>query len=55
MPSFLVVRCYKCELFQVIQEKKSSNKWSCAVCTEKQSVRKVFSKSDAAKDCRMVT
>ncbi|XP_027337182.1 uncharacterized protein LOC113850856 [Abrus precatorius] len=37
---------------QVKQQKKSSNKWSCAVCNEKQSVRKVFAQGFMAKDIR---
>lgn len=41
MPAYLGVQCYQCSGFQVIQEKKSSNKWACALCGEKQSVRKV--------------
>ncbi|XP_076954585.1 uncharacterized protein LOC143629108 [Bidens hawaiensis] len=37
---------------QVKQRKKSSNKWNCVVCNEKQSVRKVFSQASMAKDVR---
>jgi hypothetical protein len=36
----------------VKQKKKSSNKWNCAVCKEKQSVRKVFAQGYKAKDIR---
>jgi soluble cytochrome b562 len=36
----------------VKQKKKSSNKWNCAVCNEKQSVRKVFAQGYKAKDIR---
>ncbi|PNX96779.1 hypothetical protein L195_g019993, partial [Trifolium pratense] len=32
--------------------KKSSNKWNCAVCNQKQSVRKVFAQGYKAKDIR---
>ncbi|CAI9778001.1 unnamed protein product [Fraxinus pennsylvanica] len=37
---------------QVKQQKKSSNKWTCVVCNEKQSVKKVFAKGFMAKDVR---
>ncbi|KAF7140483.1 hypothetical protein RHSIM_Rhsim06G0093000 [Rhododendron simsii] len=37
---------------QVKQQKKSSNKWTCVVCNEKQSVRKVFAQGFMAKDVR---
>ncbi|MED6123184.1 hypothetical protein PIB30_046801 [Stylosanthes scabra] len=39
-------------MFQVKQKKKSSNKWNCAVCNQKQSVRKVFAQGFMAKDLR---
>ncbi|KAK7277369.1 hypothetical protein RIF29_18520 [Crotalaria pallida] len=39
-------------MHQVRQKKKSSNKWSCAVCNQKQSVRKVFAQGFMAKDLR---
>lgn len=34
------------------QKKKSSNKWTCVVCNQKQSVRKVFAQGYMAKDLR---
>ncbi|PIN04408.1 hypothetical protein CDL12_23056 [Handroanthus impetiginosus] len=37
---------------QVKQRKKSSNKWCCVVCNQKQSVRKVFAQGFMAKDIR---
>ncbi|KAK3230242.1 hypothetical protein Dsin_002123 [Dipteronia sinensis] len=37
---------------QVKQKKKSSNKWTCVVCNQKQSVRKVFAQGYNAKDLR---
>lgn len=37
---------------QVKQQKKSSNKWSCVVCNQKQSVRKVFAQAFMARDVR---
>ncbi|KAK2976242.1 hypothetical protein RJ640_021953 [Escallonia rubra] len=36
----------------VKQRKKSSNKWTCVVCNQKQSVIKVFAQADMAKDVR---
>ena len=37
---------------QVKQRKKSSNKWTCVVCNQKQSVLKVFAQGPMAKDLR---
>lgn len=39
-------------MMQVKQQKKSGNKWTCVVCNQKQSVRKVFAKGYMAKDLR---
>ncbi|KAI3996229.1 hypothetical protein MKX01_026697 [Papaver californicum] len=50
--SFMAVQCYECSTMQVKQKKKSSNKWNCVVCNEKQSVRKVFYEAFLAKDVR---
>ncbi|KAI5654631.1 hypothetical protein M9H77_31818 [Catharanthus roseus] len=38
--------------FEVKQQKKSSNKWICVVCNQKQSVRKVYAQGYMAKDVR---
>lgn len=38
---FHVLQCYSCFTFQVHQVKKSSNKWNCKLCGEKQSIKKV--------------
>ncbi|KAI9551377.1 UPF0544 protein C5orf45-like protein [Daphnia sinensis] len=48
---FCVHKCYSCSMFQVHILKKSSNKWTCKMCGEKQSVNKVFGQG-SAKDCR---
>ncbi|XP_055997512.1 MRN complex-interacting protein-like isoform X2 [Ostrea edulis] len=48
---FHVLQCYSCSTFQVHQVKKSSNKWSCKLCGEKQSIKKVFGRGSGA-DCR---
>lgn len=53
MPDYIVVNCFSCKTFQVIQDKKSSNKFVCSICHEKQSVRKVFHSSSYPKDCRI--
>jgi predicted RNA-binding Zn-ribbon protein involved in translation (DUF1610 family) len=44
---FRVVRCFSCDAFQVDQKKKV-NKFSCKICNEKQSVRKVYGRHFAA-------
>ncbi|KAI3945866.1 hypothetical protein MKW98_023140 [Papaver atlanticum] len=51
--SFVALQCYECLTMQVKQKKKSSNKWNCVVCNEKQSVRKVFYEAFLAKDVRL--
>ncbi|XP_027925070.1 uncharacterized protein LOC114182400 [Vigna unguiculata] len=48
---FIALQCYQCSTMQV-KQKKSSNKWSCAVCNQKQSVRRVFAQGFMAKDVR---
>ncbi|XP_047955787.1 uncharacterized protein LOC125201638 isoform X2 [Salvia hispanica] len=52
--SFIAVQCFECSTMQVKQQKKSSNKWICVVCNQKQSVQKVFAQSFMAKDVRKV-
>ncbi|CAI8593815.1 unnamed protein product [Vicia faba] len=49
---FIALQCFQCSTMQVKQKKKCSNKWNCAVCNEKQSVRKVFAQGYKAKDVR---
>ncbi|KAI3431910.1 uncharacterized protein J3R85_007784 [Psidium guajava] len=49
---FIAVQCCQCSTMQVKQQKKSSNKWTCVVCNQKQSVRKVFAQGFMAKDVR---
>lgn len=48
---FHVLQCYSCFTFQVHQVKKSSNKWNCKLCGEKQSIKKVYGRGSGA-DCR---
>ncbi|CAK9174164.1 unnamed protein product [Ilex paraguariensis] len=53
MPTiFIALQCCQCSTMQVKQQKKSSNKWICVVCNQKQSVRKVFAQGLMAKDVR---
>ncbi|XP_035231263.1 uncharacterized protein LOC118203120 [Stegodyphus dumicola] len=47
---FQVLCCFNCEMFQVHQVKKSKT-WSCKICNEKQSLKKVFG-IGSARDCR---
>ncbi|KAM4732514.1 MRN complex-interacting protein [Anableps anableps] len=47
---FHVVRCFRCQSFQVQQVKKVK-KWSCKLCGEKQSLLKEFGRGSGA-DCR---
>ncbi|KAG8377305.1 hypothetical protein BUALT_Bualt08G0019400 [Buddleja alternifolia] len=59
--TFIAVQCFQCSTMQAIypslslsvkQQKKSSSKWSCVVCNQKQSLRHVFAKGFVAKDVR---
>ena len=45
--TFRALRCFSCEAFQVHQETKS-NKWTCKLCHEKQSIIKVFATGSGA-------
>ncbi|KAL4272576.1 hypothetical protein GQ457_13G022690 [Hibiscus cannabinus] len=49
---FVALQCCQCSTMQVKQRKKSSNKWTCVVCNQKQSVLKVFAQGPMAKDVR---
>eukprot|EP00949_MAST-11_sp_MAST-11-sp1_P001492 g1492.t1 len=53
MPTFLVLRCFSCEAF-CVQQAVKTKKWRCKICGEKQSQRKVYARSEAAKECRKV-
>ena len=53
MGVFLVLRCFQCRHFQVIQRRKD-RKWTCKLCGGRQSIIKVFASSERAKDCRLV-
>ncbi|XP_077288326.1 uncharacterized protein LOC143912810 [Arctopsyche grandis] len=47
---FCILRCFRCETFQV-QIVKKSNKWECKMCGIKQSLKQVYGKG-TSKDCR---
>ncbi|EOA35607.1 hypothetical protein CARUB_v10020821mg [Capsella rubella] len=49
---FIALQCFECSTMQVKQKKKSSNKWVCVICNQKQSVKKVFAQGYKAKDLR---
>ena len=49
---FQVLRCFSCEIFQVDIVKKKNVKWECKLCRCKQSIKNVYKKSFAAKECR---
>ncbi|CAB3359225.1 Hypothetical predicted protein [Cloeon dipterum] len=49
---FQVLRCYACSTYQVHFVKKSSNKWQCKMCNEKQSLKQVFGRG-TGQDCRL--
>ncbi|KAE8100357.1 hypothetical protein FH972_018264 [Carpinus fangiana] len=49
---FIAVQCCQCSTMQVRQKSKSVGKWSCVVCNQRQSLRKVFAQGFMAKDLR---
>ncbi|XP_059489768.1 MRN complex-interacting protein [Neocloeon triangulifer] len=49
---FHVLRCFACSTFQVHIVKKSSNKWQCKMCNEKQSIKQVFGRG-TGQECRV--
>ncbi|CAO2178493.1 unnamed protein product [Urochloa humidicola] len=49
---FLALQCVECSTMQVKQEKKSSNKWVCVVCNQRQSVLRVHARGYRAADLR---
>ncbi|XP_048006332.1 MRN complex-interacting protein [Leguminivora glycinivorella] len=49
--TFQVLRCYKCEVFQVHPTKKA-NKWKCKLCNEKQSTKRFYGLG-TGKECRL--
>ncbi|CAG0893173.1 unnamed protein product [Cyprideis torosa] len=48
---FQVLQCFSCQTFQV-QQKKLVPKWSCKMCSEKQSVQRLYFEG-SGKDCRV--
>eukprot|EP01127_Copromyxa_protea_P005106 TRINITY_DN1494_c1_g1_i1.p1 TRINITY_DN1494_c1_g1~~TRINITY_DN1494_c1_g1_i1.p1 ORF type:complete len:301 (-),score=83.85 TRINITY_DN1494_c1_g1_i1:333-1235(-) len=53
MPEYLALRCFSCGTFQSHQLRKDS-KFSCLICKEKQSYRKVYARSFKAADIRPI-
>ncbi|KAF5467690.1 hypothetical protein F2P56_011921 [Juglans regia] len=53
---FIAVQCCQCSTMQVKQQHKKKskivNKWTCVVCNQRQSIRKVFAQGFMAKDLR---
>ncbi|KAL1212460.1 hypothetical protein V5N11_034816 [Cardamine amara subsp. amara] len=49
---FVALQCCECSTMQVKQKKKSSNKWVCVICNQKQSVTQVFAQGYKAKELR---
>ncbi|KAJ1285128.1 hypothetical protein BS78_03G256300 [Paspalum vaginatum] len=49
---FLALQCVQCATMQVKQQKKSSNKWVCVVCNQRQSVLRVHARGYRAADVR---
>ncbi|KAL6839809.1 hypothetical protein ACP4OV_029619 [Aristida adscensionis] len=49
---FLALKCVHCATMQVKQQKKSSNKWVCVVCNQRQSVLLVHAQGYRAADLR---
>ncbi|KAJ3684783.1 hypothetical protein LUZ61_013947 [Rhynchospora tenuis] len=53
MPTvFVALQCAQCSTMQVKQQKKSGNKWVCAVCNLRQSVCRVYARGPMARDLR---
>ena len=50
--TFLALRCYSCETFQVVQ-KSQQQRFTCKLCQSKQSIVRVYA-CGAAKDCRAI-
>ncbi|XP_020587880.1 MRN complex-interacting protein [Phalaenopsis equestris] len=49
---FMAVQCVQCSTMQVKQQNKSSNKWVCAVCYQRQSVLRIHAHGFQARDIR---
>jgi hypothetical protein len=50
---FMAVKCCQCSAFQV-QQVKQSNKFTCSLCGQKQSVQRMYARSNMARDIREV-
>ncbi|KAI9138545.1 hypothetical protein BKA69DRAFT_767784 [Paraphysoderma sedebokerense] len=56
MVQYHVIKCFSgdCGVFQVQQVKTTTNKWTCKICQQKQSLQNVFYESSSAAECRKV-
>lgn len=52
-PEYLVLRCYKCQMHQVLQRNKQA-KFACKVCTEKQSFKTIFASGTDSRKLRSI-
>ena len=53
MPEYIIVRCAECHRFQGNQLTKS-NKWTCKICSTKQSICKIYEQSSTASQLRPI-
>ena len=51
MPEYIIVRCAECQHFQGNQLTKN-NKWTCKICSTKQSICKIYEQSSTASELR---
>ncbi|KAK8941734.1 hypothetical protein KSP40_PGU000716 [Platanthera guangdongensis] len=49
---FIAVQCVQCSTMQVRQQNKSSNKWVCVVCNQRQSVLRIHARGLIARELR---
>ncbi|TVU35314.1 hypothetical protein EJB05_17199 [Eragrostis curvula] len=49
---FLALKCLQCDTMQVKPQKKSSNRWVCVVCNQRQSVLRIYARGYRAADLR---
>ncbi|WOL10846.1 hypothetical protein Cni_G19605 [Canna indica] len=49
---FIALQCCQCSTMQVKQQRKSGNKWVCAVCNQRQSVRRIHARGHVARELR---
>ena len=52
MPTFLLLQCFACRPGYGIAQRTKAGRWSCGLCRERQSVKKVFASSQRARELR---